>query len=76
MSSGRHSFEFVPPAGFAFTPDAIEVRRSLDGTPLLLTVDAWRTLRRVAVSNEPDRGRAVAEERSPMIKVHRRAASG
>jgi Hint domain len=61
MGSGHHSFVFAPPAGLAFTSDAVEVRRSLDGTQLPLTPDAWRTLPRVAVSaDESGRGRAIA----------------
>ncbi len=31
LGSGRHSFEFILPAGLRFTPDEVEVRRSLDG---------------------------------------------
>ena len=34
IGSGRHSFAFKPPAGLAFTTDAVEVRRSLDGAVL------------------------------------------
>jgi microcystin-dependent protein len=34
LGSGRHGFEFVPPAGLAFAARSIEVRRSLDGTRL------------------------------------------
>ena len=34
LGSGRHSFEFTPPAGLRFTPDEIEVRRSLDGVTI------------------------------------------
>jgi hypothetical protein len=34
LGSGRHSFEFIPPPGLAFAPDAIEIRRSLDGAAL------------------------------------------
>jgi hypothetical protein len=34
LGSGRHSFEFTPPAGSAFASHVIEVRRSLDGTLL------------------------------------------
>ena len=30
IGSGHHSFAFTPPAGLVFTPDAIEVHRSLD----------------------------------------------
>jgi len=48
MGSGRHSFTFVPSPGLAFMPDAIEVRRSLDGEPLMLTADAWRATRAAA----------------------------
>jgi len=38
--SGRHSFAFTPPAGLLFAPDAVEVRRSLDGATLLRSVRA------------------------------------
>jgi hypothetical protein len=34
LGSGRHAFTFTPPAGPVFTPDAVEVRRSLDGAAL------------------------------------------
>jgi Hint domain len=34
LGSGRHSFAFTPPAGLVFAPDAVEVRRSLDGAAL------------------------------------------
>jgi hypothetical protein len=34
LGSGRHAFEFIAPAGLAFAPDAVEVRRSLDGVRL------------------------------------------
>jgi hypothetical protein len=35
LGSGRHSFSFAPPAGLSFTPESIEVRRSLDGAALI-----------------------------------------
>jgi hypothetical protein len=31
IGSGHHSFAFTPPDGLAFAPNAVEVRRSLDG---------------------------------------------
>ncbi|HEY0910079.1 MAG TPA: Hint domain-containing protein [Bradyrhizobium sp.] len=34
MGSGRHAFTFMPPNGTAFAPDAVEVRRSIDGALL------------------------------------------
>ena len=34
LGSGRHSFEFTPPAELAFAPEAVVVRRSLDGAML------------------------------------------
>jgi hypothetical protein len=34
LGSGRHSFEFAPPAALSLDPRHIEVRRSLDGAPL------------------------------------------
>jgi hypothetical protein len=42
LGSGRHGFEFAPPAGLAFTSGAIEVRRSLDGAALKFSTDALR----------------------------------
>jgi autotransporter-associated beta strand protein len=42
LGSGRHGFEFTPPAGLAFTSGAIEVRRSLDGAALKSSKDALR----------------------------------
>jgi hypothetical protein len=45
MGSGRHSFAFTLPAELAFVPDEVEVRRSLDGIALELTIEAWRMLR-------------------------------
>jgi hypothetical protein len=43
LGSGRHGFIFTPPAGLVFAPDAIEVRRSLDGAALPPSVHAIRT---------------------------------
>ncbi len=61
IGSGHHSFVFAMSAGLAFTTDAVEVRRSLDGAPLMLTANAWRAPQRVAVSaDDPFGGRAVA----------------
>jgi autotransporter passenger strand-loop-strand repeat protein/autotransporter-associated beta strand protein len=37
LGSGRHSFEFTPPVGLGFAPDAVQVRRSLDGAVLTLS---------------------------------------
>jgi hypothetical protein len=37
LGSGRHGFEFVPPAGLTFAARSIEVRRALDGARLGLT---------------------------------------
>jgi hypothetical protein len=34
IGDGRHGFEFVPPAGLAFAPGAVTVRRSRDGAVL------------------------------------------
>jgi hypothetical protein len=35
FGSGRHGFEFIPPEAARVVPRSIEVRRSLDGKPLL-----------------------------------------
>ena len=40
LGSGRHAFTFTPPAGLNFAPDAVEVRRSLDGACLEATAKA------------------------------------
>jgi hypothetical protein len=40
LGSGRHSFAFTPPAGFALSPEIVEVRRSLDGAIITLTSKA------------------------------------
>ena len=45
MGSGHHSFEFALPPELVVAADEIEVRRSLDGTALELTIEAWRMLR-------------------------------
>lgn len=42
LGSGRHSFEFTPPAGPALARHAVEVRRSLDGAVLGRSHDATR----------------------------------
>ena len=39
IGSGRYGFEFSPPAGLTFAPDAVDVRRSLDGVALEATID-------------------------------------
>jgi hypothetical protein len=36
LGSGYHGFEFIPPAGLAFAPGAVELRRSSDGASLAL----------------------------------------
>jgi VCBS repeat-containing protein len=38
IGSGRHGFEFAPPAELVFAPQAVEVRRSLDGAALARSV--------------------------------------
>ena len=45
IGSGCHSFEFTMPSELVFAPDEVEVRRSLDGVALELTIEAWRMLR-------------------------------
>jgi hypothetical protein len=75
LGSGRHSFEFTPPAGLAFAPDAVEVRRSLDGVALELSIEAQQALRRM-VRSAPKTGRkgVTVATGSPNVRVHRRAA--
>jgi hypothetical protein len=57
MGSGHHGFAFAPPDGLAFAPDAVEVRRSLDGAALELSHGARR---------------AVGERREVKVKVWRK----
>lgn len=72
LGSGRHSFVFTPPPGLRFTSDAIEVRRSLDGTALEFSTE---TGRRIAASdNRPKLQRAATVTPHPKVKVHRRIA--
>jgi Hint domain len=45
LGSGRHGFNFTPPAGLAFGLETVEVRRSVDGArlqPTEQTRRAWR----------------------------------
>jgi Hint domain len=56
LGSGRHSFEFKPPAGLTFAPNAVEVRRSLDGAALGLSSEATR------ISVRPDSGRFLFQD--------------
>ena len=42
LGSGCHSFDFAPPAGLSFAPNAVEVRRSLDG--VVLPRSDWRVV--------------------------------
>jgi hypothetical protein len=70
LGSGRHSFAFTPPAGLAFAPDGVEVRRSLDGAALELSA----ATRRPTTSGDQPKPRCAAPAPShPQIKVHRRA---
>ena len=64
LGSGRHAFTFTPPASLAFAPDAVEVRRALDGAALEFGADSRRAPQRIAA------------KRLPNVSVHRRAASG
>jgi hypothetical protein len=72
LGSGRHSFVFTPPPGLRFTPGAIEVRRSHDGTALEFSAE---TVRRIAASNnKPKLQRAAAMTMQPKVKMRRRTA--
>ena len=51
LGSGCHGFEFTPPAGLTFAPDAVEVRRSFDGVALSAAGAAPTNL--AAVKREP-----------------------
>jgi hypothetical protein len=44
LGSGCHSFAFTPPVGLTMSPDAVEVRRSLDGTILNLSLSCKTTI--------------------------------
>jgi hypothetical protein len=50
LGSGRHAFTFTPPAGLALRPDAVEVRRSLDGAAVKFSAISRRALRQLAVA--------------------------
>jgi autotransporter-associated beta strand protein len=69
IGSGRHSYKFTPLAGLGFAPDAVEVRRSLDGARLKLSVRALRQLQRLSVSaNKSGRNGAAAATRCRRLK--------
>ena len=70
LGSGRHSFAFAPPAGLAFAPDDVEVRRSLDGAALKFSIAA--RLRTTSGNQATPLGPAPASLHPP-IKVRRRA---
>jgi hypothetical protein len=42
LGSGKHGFDFTPPVGIDVAPNAIEVRRSLDGEALPFSTSATR----------------------------------
>ena len=44
LGSGRHSFEFIRPAGIALAQANVEVRRLLDGAALDCSADARQAL--------------------------------
>ncbi len=44
LGGGRHGFNFTPPPNLRFSPDAVEVRRSLDGAVLAFSIDVLRDL--------------------------------
>ena len=70
LGSGRHSFTFTPPAGLAFAPDDVEVRRSLDGAALEF---ATAKRRPTTSGNQPKPRYPAPASLHPRIKVHRRA---
>jgi hypothetical protein len=70
LGSGCHGFAFTPPAGLAFAPDSVEVRRSLDGAAL----DFGAATQRPTASNDQATPRCPAPASlHPQIKLHRRA---
>jgi VCBS repeat-containing protein len=50
LGSGRHSFEFTPPAGLGLSPGTIEVRRSIDGAGVKFSAASRRALQQLAVA--------------------------
>jgi hypothetical protein len=69
LGSGRHAFEFTPPAGLAFASDAVDVRRSLDGAALEHVA--------MRAPTQPSRLPNLARPGTwPNVTVHRRAARG
>jgi VCBS repeat-containing protein len=56
LGSGRHGFTFTPPAGTVFSPEAVEVRRSLDGAALKRSRPASGARPNVTVHRRAARG--------------------
>ena len=48
LGSGGHAFSFTPPENLFYTSGAVEVRRSLDGVALKLSIAAQQALRRLS----------------------------
>jgi hypothetical protein len=67
LGNGRHAFAFMLPPWLTFEPDAVRVRRSLDGTALEFAADLRPAVQplTVATTRPP-----------PNVTVHRRSASG
>jgi hypothetical protein len=68
LGSGRHAFNFIPPAGFDFSADAVEVRRSLDGASL------QRPQASMAGASQNLSVRDGSSRQETYVKVYRRAA--
>ncbi|MEO6842134.1 MAG: Hint domain-containing protein [Bradyrhizobium sp.] len=45
IGSGHHGFEFRLPVGLSLVPEAVRVRRSLDGSALDVAGDVWRQIK-------------------------------
>jgi hypothetical protein len=72
LGNGHHSFEFAPTAGLAFAPDTVEVRRSLDGVALELSIEARQVLWRIARSTRKSSREGVAVTTgSPNVRMYR-----
>jgi hypothetical protein len=74
IGSGHHSFKFAPPSGLMFAPETVEVRRSIDGAVIDLSVAARRVLPLSPPSSRASIQRRTPAASAPNIRVYRRRA--
>ena len=66
LGSGGHAFSFTPPENLFCTSGAVEVRRSLDGVALKLSIAAQQALRRLSPPARATSGEAAV---SPLSTI-------